>query len=407
MKVIQINVVYGEGSTGKIVKEIHKNLLDKGITSLVYYGRGDVDFDYGIHKMGSEFLMQLQSLRSRITGYAYGGCYLSTRKIINAIEKEKPDIVHLHCLNGYFVNIYKLMNYLKKMKIKTVLTLHAEFMYTGGCTHTFECEQWKKGCCLNRKKCPQFNKLKPKSWFFNRCNKEWNLMKESFDGFDNLIICPVSGWLSNKASQSIFMKDKIIHTVTNGLNTKVFKPTEYEKLKEIHKLSDEKIILHVTPDFKSTIKGGKYVLELAQRLIEKNVKFIVIGYTGDSGDLPQNVIPVQTITVQNELAAYYSMSDITLLTSKKETFSMVCAESLSCGTPVVGFFAGGPETISIEKYSKFVEQGNLNQLETEVEEWLDKKNQFNNQIYLEAHEKYSEKTMSRKYIELYSKLLDF
>ena len=54
---------------------------------------------------------------------------------------------------------------------------------------------------------------------------------------------------------------------------------------------------------------------------------------------------------QSELAAFYSLADVTLLTSEKETFSMVCAESLCCGTPVVGFQAGAPEGISLPAVS--------------------------------------------------------
>ncbi len=34
---------------------------------------------------------------------------------------------------------------------------------------------------------------------------------------------------------------------------------------------------------------------------------------------------------------------------------MVTAESLCCGTPVVGFTAGGPESIAIDAFSNFVE----------------------------------------------------
>ena len=39
---------------------------------------------------------------------------------------------------------------------------------------------------------------------------------------------------------------------------------------------------------------------------------------------------------------------------------MVTAESLCCGTPVVGFKAGAPEQIAIKEFSEFVEYGDLN-----------------------------------------------
>ena len=49
---------------------------------------------------------------------------------------------------------------------------------------------------------------------------------------------------------------------------------------------------------------------------------------------------------------------------------MVCAESLCCGTPVVGFKAGGPESIAIKEYADFVDYGDMDALEKAVRERL-------------------------------------
>lgn len=401
MKVLQINVVYKKGSTGKIVYDIHSSLLNDGINSIVCYGRGNKVNESGIYKLSPEWVMRLQSIQSRITGYNYGGCIISTNKLIKLIEKEKPEIVHLHCLNGYFINIYKLLIYLKLSDIKTVLTLHAEFMYTAGCGYANECEQWKIGCCSDGSECPGYNTLRPTSWIFNRCNKEWNMMKVAFSEFNNLTICPVSDWLKDRAIQSPFLKDKKFITVKNGLDTEIFKIRNYNHLREKHSLNNEKIILHVTPDFTSEIKGGKYVLELAKRFVNENLKFIIVGFNGDISQLPSNVIPVKHILDQEELAQYYSMADITLLTSKKETFSMICAESLCCGTPVVGFKAGAPETIAIEEYSEFVEYGNVNELESSIRSWLNIKLLNNKLISNKATHIYCKKNMYDEYLSIY------
>jgi glycosyltransferase involved in cell wall biosynthesis len=370
MKVMQINVVHKTGSTGKIVYGIHKGLVGAGIESVVCYGRGARVHEDHVYKAGPEWLMKLQSLRSRLTGYVYAGCFFSTRSVLRLIRRENPDIVHLHCINGYFVNIYKLLNYLKDRKIRTVLTLHAEFMYTAGCSYSYDCEQWKTGCCENGRPCPQFNRTRPPSWIFNRCATEWRMMRNAFRGFDRLVICAVSDWLRDRAIESPFMSDKKVITVMNGLDTEIFKRTSTDGLKDKHGLTSEKIILHVTPNFLLEIKGGKYVLELAKRLVDENVKIIIIGYNGNYKNLPANVIPVGHISNQAELSFYYSLANLTLLTSAKETFSMICAETLSCGTPVVGFKAGAPETISIKDYSEFVEQGDVDALEIAVRKWL-------------------------------------
>lgn len=139
MKILQINNVYKKGSTGKITYDIHQELQRRGIESVVCYGRGQKVDEINVHKTCGEFYSKINNIWSRITGIMYGGCFFSTNRLISIVKKEKPDIVHLQCLNGYFVNIYRLINWLKKNKIKTVLTLHAEFMYTGGCGHSIGC----------------------------------------------------------------------------------------------------------------------------------------------------------------------------------------------------------------------------------------------------------------------------
>jgi glycosyltransferase involved in cell wall biosynthesis len=161
-------------------------------------------------------------------------------------------------------------------------------------------------------------------------------------------------------------------------------------------LHSEPVILHVTPSFVHPIKGGKYVVELAKNHPEW--KFVIVGFDGDRKILPHNVIAISRVENQKELAQYYSMADITLLTSQRETFSMVCAESLCCGTPVVGFEAGGPETIAISKYSRFVEQGCIKQLEDAIQEMLTDKVIVDDVL---ARRIYNSETMANDYLQLY------
>ena len=154
MKILQVNCVFRTGSTGKIMDDIHKSLKNKGIESIFCYGRGVKIVEHDIYKTSSEIEAKLNNFRSRLGGLQYGGSFIATRRLIKIIKSEKPDVVHLHCINGFFVNIYRLLNFLKKNDIPTVLTLHAEFMYTGNCGHAYECDKWKSGCG----KCPSLRK---------------------------------------------------------------------------------------------------------------------------------------------------------------------------------------------------------------------------------------------------------
>lgn len=409
MKVLQVNVVYKNGSTGKITADIHTGLLKSGIESVVCYGRGLKVNEPFVYKSCGELYAKLNNACSRITGIMYGGCLFSTRRLINIIKRENPDIVHLQCINGYFVNIYKLVTWLKKNKIKTVLTLHAEFMYTGGCSHAFDCEQWRKQsgiCCTD---CPRW-KRETKSVFFSRTSTMWKKMKKAFDGFDKdkLMIVSVSPWLMDRAKSSQIFRNYNHQVVYNGVDTSVFKFYDTTKLKKKYNLTDEKIIFHATPSFSddpSNIKGGYYVIELAKKMINENVKFFVAGDYKKNMNLPANIVLLGKITNQTELAEFYSMADVTLVTSKRETFSMIVAESLCCGTPVVGFKAGAPEQIAIKEFSEFVDYADVDVFEKSVKCML-KKDFKQSTLCEKAFECYSNQNMCESYNELYRILFE-
>jgi len=403
MKILQVNNVFKNGSTGKITNDIHNYLKKQNVCSIVCYGRGQKEKEINVYKTSTEILAKFNALRSRIMGLQYNGSLIATSKLINIIKIERPDVVHLQCINGYFVNIYRLMNYLNKNRIPTVITLHAEFMYTGSCGHAYECKKWKEGCG----ECPQLW-LATKSFWFDRTKTAWWKMKNSFEGFDNLKIVAVSKWLEDRAKKSPIIQGHSTTVIHNGLDTSVFKPIKNTEITNKLGIKNEKIILHVTPSFtlkEDDIKGGHFIVKLANELIGENIKIIVIGGRDLSLKLPDNIVNIGRLNDQNKLAQYYSMADLTILTSKRETYSMVCAESLCCGTPVVGFKAGAPETIAIKEYSEFVEYGDIENLSRVVLKWLGVKNEaVSNKLSQIGHEKYSRNNMGMEYLKLYKEL---
>lgn len=364
MKVLLVNCVYGSGSTGKILKDLHLGLSKLGWDSTVCYARGPRSSDNKVIKLASENLMKLQALASRISGFSYGCSPLSTRMLKIQIKKIKPDIVNLHCINANTVNIIDILNYLKNQNIPTVISFHAEFLYTGGCAHSLNCTKWLHGC----NKCPQFktnDSQLPVSWFFDTSSQFWHGLKNAYSNFEKLRLTCVSPWVKSRAIQSPFFSENKIFVTPNGVNTSIFHPVDSSFLKKRHNISENaRIYLHPTPNFASPLKGGKYIIEFAKKLAEKKSedRIIIIGYNGNPADLPSNIIGLSHTADQQELAAYYSIADVTLLTSERETFSMVTAESLCCGTPVVGFKAGGPESICTKGYSYFVDYGDIDAL---------------------------------------------
>ena len=404
LKILQINNVYGSGSTGKLTQVLHKKLPDDGFASLVLYGRGQTVDEPGVFRVCSNFYGKVNSLFSRFSGFPYGGCIISTEKIIQQIRKEQPDVVHLQCINGSFVNIYRLVAWLKEHRIPTVLTLHAEFMYTANCGHAFDCERWKSGCGH----CPRLYEA-TKSRFFDHTHQSFLKMERAFSGFDEkLKIVSVSPWLMERARCSPIFAGKAHTVILNGVDTTVFQRRETVELEKKHNIQDRKVIFHATAMFRDTRddpKGGWYILQLAKQMREQPVLFLVAGKYTLSGEIPDNVILLGEIRDQALLAQYYSLADLTVLTSKRETYSMVCAESLCCGTPVVGFRAGAPEMIALPEYSCFVQNGDLVALEAQVRQWIMKKNESTSILIEEAAQTvYDKEIMIRQYEQLYRRI---
>lgn len=400
MKILQINIFYNEGSTGKIVDDIHKRLLRDGHESYVVFGRGknwqEEDCKH-FYRTTPGNRSELYRKISRLTGLRYNTAYFETYKLLKHIDKIKPDIVHLHGLNCAYINPYILLKHLGRQKYPVLVTHHADVTITANCDHAYECEKWKTGCghCAS-------NKSEKRSFFIDATHYSWIQMKNAFKYVEKLYASGVSEWMSNRVRQSPFFDGKVCQTILNGLDIDSFKfDSNYVNIrKKLGLEENDKVVIHVTPNFLAPIKGGRFVIEMAQKM--PNVKFVVIGVKqSQSNGLPKNVIPILHTSSKSELAQYYSMADVTLLTSYRESFSMVTAESLCCGTPVVGFKAGAPETITIPEYSEFVEYGNLSTLETALRRFMNE--DFDKQkISTVARGKYDAERMYEKYAEYYN-----
>lgn len=396
MKILLINTVYPTGSTGKIVEALERQYRSRGMETVVLYGHGGKGTP-GRIKIAADWYMKLQALRSRLTGIMYGGCLMSTHRAIRLIQKEEPDIVHLHCLNSNFINIFSLLTWLKENCVPTVLTNHAEFMYTANCGHAFECERYQSGCVG----CPRPKQV-TKAWFTDGTHSAWLRMKQAFAGFSDLKVTNVSPWLTARASQSTMLGAFPHYTVLNGVDTSVF------SYRGDRVPGSEKIVLHVTAKFSddpNDLKGGRYLLQLARRMEGQNIRFLVAGNHTGEPRLPSNLELLGNLTDQNRLAELYSKADVVVLTSKRETFSMITAESLCCGTPVVGFKAGGPEQIAIPEYSEFVEYGDVDALYAATKRMLEA--DFDKEAISKAGvETYSNEKMAEDYLRVYESCIE-
>lgn len=400
MKILQINSVYKDGSTGKIVDSIGQTLREQGHEVFTCYGLGEEYYDDYSQKVCSNPEHKVNALLSRLTGIPFGGLFLSNKRIYKIIQSFQPDVVHAHCVNASTMNVYRLFKYLAKSKIRTVVTLHAEIFHTAGCEHAYDCEKYKDFC----HHCEVY-KHKVGSWLFDRSKKSWKLMKEAFSAFDknDIVITAVSPWLAERAKQSSILKDFRIEYVPNGVDTRIFYYRKNTGL--IERGQYKKVVLFVTAYYgheKDDIKGGRYLPTIARML--PGYKFVVVAsrISDNLSEQPFNIQIWGKAKTQEELAQLYSETDVVLLLSKRETFSMVTAESLCCGTPVIGFKAGGPESIAVSGYCSFVDYGDIQEMTLLLQKEL---TQDKADVSHVAANKYSTHCMVDSFVKVYKSVI--
>lgn len=356
MRVLQINSVCGIGSTGRIAIDLHKVLKSNGHESYIAYGRGKShNCEYTI-KIGSKINNYLHVAKTRIFDRHGFGSKNSTRQFIEVIKSLNPDVIHLHNIHGYYINIKTLFEFLKEFDKKVVWTLHDCWPFTGHCSYFdyINCEKWKTEC----NKCP-LKKEYPTSKFFDQSKRNYMEKRAAFIGVKNLTIVTPSEWLAKKVKQS-FLSEYSIRVINNGIDLEKFKPSKSEFRKK-QKLEGKFIILGVASIW-GTRKGFQYFLELSKFLSSDEI-IIMVGLTQNQiNSLPHNIIGIEKTNNVLELAEIYSAADVFVNPTLEDNFPTTNLEALATGTPVITFNTGG-SVESIDKSCGFiVEKGNLKEL---------------------------------------------
>lgn len=356
MKVLQINSVCGTGSTGRIVVDLYKVLESQGHECKIAYGRGDAPNDVNTIKIGNKFDNYWHVFKTRVFDKHGFGSLNATKKFIKKIKEYNPDVIHLHNIHGYYINIEILFNFLKEFDKPVVWTLHDCWAFTGHCSYFdyIGCDRWKERC----HSCPQKSTY-PSSKFFDNSKFNYEKKKELFTSIKNMTIVTPSIWLGDLVKKS-FLKIYDVKVINNGIDLKVFKPNEGNFRKK-YKLEDKFIVLGVASVW-SNRKGLKYFKDLSKNL-EDDHKVVLVGINEKQKRLlPSNIITINRTNSTKELAEIYTAADIFVNPTLEEVLGMTNLEALACGTPVITFDTGG-STECIDNTCGFVvEKGDVNSI---------------------------------------------
>lgn len=354
-KILFINSVC-YGSTGGICKGLYDLAVENGFEACIAYGRGEAPKGYNTYKIGNKVNIYTHALQARLFDSSGFGSMQATNRFVEWIDTYKPDIVHLHNLHGYYLNVEIMFNYLKKHnEIKVVWTLHDCWSFTGHCPH-FEnekCDQWKTGCTS----CVRTNDY-PKS-FKDNCEENYHRKNNTFNGLNNMTIVTPCYWLKHLLKES-FLKNYDVKVINNGIDLNVFKKIETSIL-DLYSLKNKRIILGVASVWDDK-KGLDTFVRLSKE-ISNDYKIVLIGLNKRQiNTLPNEILGIERTNTVDELVQWYNAAHVFFNPTLEDTYPTVNLEAQACGIPIVTYKVGGTQetvftnkSFCINDYREFID----------------------------------------------------
>jgi len=402
MRILQINTTVNSGSTGRIAEDIGGLIIKNSGKSYISFGRGNRSSSSKKIKIGNKLDVILHGLESSLFDRHGLGSKNATEKLIEEIEIIRPDIIHLHNVHGYYLNIKVLFDYLKTINKPLVWTFHDCWAFTGHCTYfdAVNCDKWKTLC----NKCPNL-KAYPSSLFIDNSKNNFNLKKQLFTALDNVHIVTPSKWLANYVNES-FLMEHSVQTIHNGIDLNIFKPLHALEIKNKYQIGKKKIILGVASIWDKR-KGLLDFIELERR-IDTSYQIILVGLNKRQlKELPNSIIGIARTESLQELAALYSAADVFINPTYVDNFPTTNIESLGCGTPVITYNTGGsPEAID-HTTGVVVEKGDIDGLWAAINKLSSHSQEHYSKVCrLRAEKMFNKEDRYMDYLKLYERLIN-
>ena len=249
-----------------------------------------------------------------------------------ALQKLNYDIVHLNWINQRFLDIRELV----KIKKPIVWTLHDSWAFTGICHVPYECKLYEHHCSA----CPMLGSSKERDYAYEVFDKKLKAYKD----LDLHIVTP-SKWLADCAKRSALLGNFPITVIPNCIDTDLYQPMDKTDARMVLGLENDKkyLLFGAMHVMKDANKGFAYLKKALKQIKGTDAELLVYGTNEDMHcyNLP---IPARSLGYINNdkmMALLYNAADVCIVPSLSENLSNTIMESLSCGTPVVGFDIGG------------------------------------------------------------------
>lgn len=323
---------------------------------------------------------------------------------------EMPDwlkefnIVNLHQVSQ-ILDYKTFFTFAVKNNIPIVWRLADMEPLTGGCHYDWDCNKFIEGCG----RCPQLGSDKKS----DLSSQVWSRKKEIFDNVPRrlLHVVALSGWMANKVRESPLLNRFPVSVIPNGVDLNIFRPLNKRSSQQFLNLPADKFIVLVLADsLNNERKGLKYAVEALNICSTSNEILLVT--VGDLASKISITVPYVHFrkSLENQfLAKLYNAADVFLSTSIYDNFPNTLVESMACGTPSICFDTGGASDIvddSLNGYKVVPKQtGMLVEKINYLSEHRELLGKFSRDCVAKARDHYDVLLQSKKYIDLYQKVL--
>jgi len=193
----------------------------------------------------------------------------------------------------------------------------------------------------------------------------------------NLHVVAPSRWMLDRARGSpAFEKAQSFRRIPTGIDTETFRPRDKAGARAMFELPKEEVLVLIgSPRLDNDRKGLDHALAaLTQVNTNQPIRLVCFGAGLPEARIPDD-LPVTSLGYVDDparLAAVYAAADMFLLPSLEDNLPKTGLEALACGTPVVGFAAGGvPDFITPGETGLTARTGDVDDLARQITWMID------------------------------------